>query len=190
MAPRSKVAVILHAEVVGSTALVRQDEHLAHDRIQAAFQRFSEALQAYGGSVHEIRGDALVAEFSRASDAALATVAAQKGNTDSNTQLTDEIVPQIRIGIALGEVGIADNALTGAGVILAQRLEQLADPGGICISAAVREAVPERLPLDYADLGDHDAKGFDEAVVAYAVLLKPGATLPEPVSAAVEAEVE
>lgn len=190
MATRSKLAVILHADVVGSTALVRKDESLAHDRIRTAFQIFSEALRLYGGTVHEIRGDALVAEFSRALDAALAAVAAQHSNAEHNAELTDEIVPQIRVGIALGEVVIADDTLTGAGVVLAQRLEQLADPGGVCISAAVREAVPDRLPLDYADLGAHDAKGFDEAVVAYAVSLKPGEALPEPISATVEAEVE
>ena len=78
MATRSKLAVILHADVVGSTALVRKDESLAHDRIQAAFQLFTQALQRYGGTVHEIRGDALVAEFSRASDAVIAALAATR----------------------------------------------------------------------------------------------------------------
>ena len=119
MANRSKLAVILHADVVGSTALVRKDESLAHDRIQAAFRLFSQALQRYGGTVHEVRGDALVAEFSRASDAVLAAVAAQQSNTESNVGLNDGITPEIRVGIALGEVVIADETITGAGVVLA-----------------------------------------------------------------------
>jgi len=190
MATRSKLAVILHADVVGSTALVRKDESVAHDRIQTAFQIFSQALRLHGGTVHEIRGDALVAEFSRASDAVLAAVAAQQGNADRNAELTDAIIPQVRVGIALGEVVIADGTLTGAGVVLAQRLEQLANPGGVCISAAVREAVPDRLPLDYAGLGAQDAKGFDEPVVAYTVSLKPGEVIPEPSPPIVEVEVE
>jgi adenylate cyclase len=180
MATRSKLAVILHADVVGSTALVRKDESLAHDRIQAAFQLFVEALQRYGGTVHEIRGDALVAEFSRASDAVIAALAAQQQNAESNAEITDDVVPQIRVGIALGEVVIADQTLTGAGVILAQRIEQLAEPGGLCISAAVREAVPDRLALGYSDLGAQEAKGFDERVVAYGVSLKQGEVLPDP----------
>ena len=66
-----KLAVLLHADVVGSTALVQRDETLAHQRIQDAFHRFSETIKAYGGVAHEIRGDALVAEFAGASDASL-----------------------------------------------------------------------------------------------------------------------
>ena len=64
-----KLAVILHADVVGSTLLVQQDETLAHERIQNTFQRFSETIETYQGITHELRGDALVAEFQRASDA-------------------------------------------------------------------------------------------------------------------------
>ena len=64
-----KLAVILHADVVGSTSLVQQNETLAHERIQDTFRRFSETISSHDGIAHEIRGDALVAEFSRASDA-------------------------------------------------------------------------------------------------------------------------
>ncbi len=66
-----KLAVILHADVVGSTALVQKNEVLAHERIQSAFNTFSETIASYGGIAREIRGDALVAEFNRASDAVL-----------------------------------------------------------------------------------------------------------------------
>jgi class 3 adenylate cyclase len=65
----TKLAVILHADVVGSTALVQRDEKAAHDAIQDVFHRLSSLISAVGGIVHELRGDALVAEFSRASDA-------------------------------------------------------------------------------------------------------------------------
>jgi adenylate cyclase len=178
-----RLAVILHADVVGSTALVRKDEQVAHDRIQAAFQGFSNAVRTYGGAVNEIRGDALVAEFSRASDAVLAALAAQEDNAKRNAELNDEIIPEIRVGIALGEVVIADATVTGAGVVLAQRLEQLANAGGICISGAIREAVPDRLPIDYDSLGDREVKGFDESVRVFAVELRPGEALPPPARA-------
>ena len=61
-----KLAVIVHADVVSSTALVRRNETLAHERIRDAFNRFSKTIEAYGGTPHELRGDALVAEFGRA----------------------------------------------------------------------------------------------------------------------------
>ena len=75
-----KLAVILHADVVGSTFLVQKDETLAHQRIQGAFNLFSESIRAYGGRTHELRGDALVAEFDRASDAVTAALVFQGHN--------------------------------------------------------------------------------------------------------------
>ena len=84
----------------------------------------------------------------------------------------------VRIGVALGEVIIADGTITGAGVVLAQRLEQLAPPGGVCISGAVREALPARLPLELRSLGAQPLKGFDEPVHAFEATLSPGEALP------------
>ena len=75
--PSRKLAVILHADVVGSTTLVQRDEALAHTRIQEAFRRFSSTIEAFDGVAHELRGDALVAEFARASDAVSAGLAFQ-----------------------------------------------------------------------------------------------------------------
>ena len=175
-----KLAVILHADVVGSTALVRQNETLAHERIQSAFNKFSETIKAYGGIARELRGDALVAEFDRASDAVSATLAFQLEQTEFNRQLDDDIRPVVRVGVALGEVIIADNTITGEGVVLAQRLEQLAEPGGLNITPAIREALPKRLPFDLNNQGEQLLKGFDEPVGVYRVVLESGAAVPPP----------
>jgi adenylate cyclase len=132
-----KLAVILHADVAGSTQLVQQDEQLAHERIQDAFRRFGDTIGKYHGRVQELRGDALLAEFVRASDAVTAAISFQSDHHDQLVKLNDEIQPRIRVGIALGEVVIADSTVTGAGVVLAQRIEQLAEPGGLCITLAI-----------------------------------------------------
>ena len=73
-----KLAVLLHADVVGSTSLVQKNETLAHERIQDTFRRFSETISSYGGVALEIRGDALVAEFAKVSDAVCASLIATK----------------------------------------------------------------------------------------------------------------
>ena len=90
MAERSprKLAVILHADVVGSTALVQHDEALAHERIRDAFRRFSASIESYNGHPLELRGDALVAEFNRASDAVEASLEAGD----------DAVQPELRAG--------------------------------------------------------------------------------------------
>ena len=172
--PTRKLAVLLHADVVGSTKLVRMNETLAHQRMQDAFRRFSKTIDSYGGVAHELRGDALVAEFDRASDAVAASLAFQAENTLFSSNLEDDIQPHLRIGVAMGEVVIADNTITGDGVVLAQRLEQLAEPGGVCIQGAAYETVPKRLPFDYESLGERELKGFDEPVRVYRVVLKSG----------------
>ena len=175
-----KLAVILHADVVGSTSLVHRNETLAHERIQAVFQQFSETINSYGGITRELRGDALLAEFERASDAVPAALAFQVINGEFNSRLDDDIQPQLRIGISLGEVIIADNTITGAGVVLAQRLEQLADAGGVVIQGSVSETVPNRLPFEFESLGEKQLKGFDNPVRAFIARLQQGEEIPAP----------
>lgn len=180
--PARKLAVILHADIVGSTALVKQNETVAHERIRDTFEKLSKIIADHSGIAHEIRGDALVAEFARASDTVSASVVFQTANAALNEKLPDEIRPVVRVGIAMGEVVVADNTVTGEGVVLAQRLEQLAQPGCIVIQGAAYETVPKRLPFIYESLGECELKGFDEAVRAYTVKLKPGADIPQPES--------
>ena len=107
-----KLAVILHADVAGSTALVQNDEQLAHERILESFRRFGDTITKYHGHVRELRGDALLAEFERASDAVTAALAFQANQIDYIEQLNDSIQPTLRVGIAMGEVIIADDTIT------------------------------------------------------------------------------
>ncbi len=174
------LSVILHADVADSTDLVQRDEFLAHDEIQFAFHRFAEFIKKYHGRVLELRGDALIAEFHRASDAVSAALAFQRENPIPPENSAAELKPLVRIGIAMGEVVIADNTVTGAGVVLAQRVEQHAEPGEVCITSAIHEALPRRMPFDLENLGDQALKGFDESVRVYGVKLREGENLPDP----------
>ena len=175
-----RLVIVLHADVIGSTSLVQLDETLAHERIRDAFRRLAETIRAYGGTLHELRGDALLATFARASDAVSAALTSQLGNVRRNDALEDEIRPEVRIGIAIGEVVIADGTLTGPGVVMAQRIEQLAEPGRICVQGAACETIPRRMPFEYTSLGEQRLKGFDEPVRVYAVDCKPGEEVPGP----------
>jgi adenylate cyclase len=169
MTTTTRLAVILHADVVGSTALVQTDERLAHDRIVQALRSVSAVVTKFGGTTHEIRGDALVAEFGRASDAVCAALVFQAANGEANATLSGDVIPLLRVGIALGEVVIADGTVTGAGVILAQRLEQESPAGGVVVQGAIAEAVPARLPVTFEFLGEKQLKGFAHGVRAYRV---------------------
>lgn len=166
-----KFAVIMHADVAGSTLLVQRDERLAHERIRDAFRRLGSFVGEHRGSVLELRGDAMLAEFERPSDAVSAALGFQSAHREFLDGLDDDFKPRIRVGIAMGEVIVADNTATGAGVVLAQRVEQLAAGGGICITAAVHEALPRRMPIDYENLGEQALKGFADPVRVFRVSL-------------------
>ncbi len=168
-----KLAVILHADVVGSTELVQQNESLAHQRIHSTFEKLSETISDHGGVAHEIRGDALVAEFDRASDAVSAATSFQGMNQELNSTGPEDIKPHLRIGISMGEVIVADRTITGAGVVVAQRLEQLAHPGQVVVQGSITEIVPGRFPFDFEYLGEQTLKGFEQPVRAFVAKPRP-----------------
>ena len=174
------LAVILHADVADSTTLVQQDKEIAHERIQDSFRRFGVTITDYHGKVLELRGDALLARFDRASDAVTAALAFQTEQDSYLAQLEDDLRPALRVGISMGEVVFADNTVTGAGVVQAQRIEQLANPGSVCITSAIQEALSKRMPIELDDLGEQALKGFDSHVHVYRVGLTPGASIPPP----------
>lgn len=91
---QTNLTVILYADIVGSTLLVHKDEVLAHQRIQDVFRKLSASIFNVGGKTHEIRGDALVAEFERASDAVMTALDFQQSNQLESDQLNDEIKPR------------------------------------------------------------------------------------------------
>ncbi len=176
----SRLVVILHADVAGSTALVQQDDQLAHARIRETYERLGSIVEKYHGRVRELRGDALLAEFERASDAVTAALAFQQRQREFLSEIVDDIAPAVRIGIAIGEVVIADGTVTGSGVVLAQRIEQLVEPGGVGLQGAAYETIPGRFPFEYDDLGEHELKGFDNNTRVFSARLQSDTTIPRP----------
>ena len=111
MTTEPSLAVILHADIVNSTADVQRDEVSAHIRFQEAFRLLSEAVTDFQGRIREVRGDALVAEFSRASDAIQAAARFQGSRNAGSATSPDDRPTILRIGIALGEVVLADGTV-------------------------------------------------------------------------------
>ena len=175
-------AVFLHADIADSTELIQQDKRLAYQRIQDSFERFSSSIEKYHGRVLEIGGDILLAEFKHAADAVSASLAFQDSQVSYNERLKDDPRPTIRVGIAMGEIIIADNTITGWGVVQAQRIEQLAPPGGVYVTSAINQALPESLPIEFEVLGENTLNSFDypDTQSVYRVKLKPGESIPPP----------
>src|SRR5262245_24067419 len=80
---------------------------------------------------------------------------------------------QFRIGVNLGDVISEDNDYYGTGVNVAARLEQLAEPGGICISQTVFDQVRKIVEIPLQDIGERRLKNIADPVHVYRVLPAP-----------------
>jgi TolB-like protein/Tfp pilus assembly protein PilF len=148
---------------------MEQDEDLTHHLVTTYFDVLAETVQRYGGSVAEKRGDALLAEFAQPSDALGAALTFQRDIEARNHEIEGSIRPYFRIGINLGEVIADRGTVWGPGVNLSQRVEQLAEPGGVAVTDTVFNAISKTLPVTYEDLGEQRSK--DTVVHAYAASL-------------------
>ena len=172
-----KLAAILYADVEGYSRLTGVDEAGTHRTLSSYLDLFSETIKAHRGEVKHYAGDAVLADFTTVSDALNCAVAVQETVAEKNQAVTEDKRIQFRIGINLGEVIVDRGEVYGNGVNVAARLETLAEPGGICISGAARDAIGGKLPLTYDFLGEQTVKNIAEPVRAYRVLPE-GAPLP------------
>jgi adenylate cyclase len=156
--------------VVGYSRLSGEDEERTHHRLKDSLNLFTEIIVNHNGNIVNYAGDAILADFKTVRDALACSVQVQKTLKDQNVGLEDDQQLQFRIGLNLGEVIVDQDDIYGDGVIVAARLETLADPGGICISHSVRAAVGNNLPFDYHDIGKQKVKNISEPVLAYKVL--------------------
>ena len=164
-----KLAAILYADVAEYSRLTGDDEDATHRTLSEYLDLIAQTIESDRGQVMHYAGDAVLAKFDAVVDAISSAVSIQKLLVERNEDLTDERKVQFRIGVNLGDVIEDRGDIYGDGVNVAARLESLADPGGICISDAVRTAVGKKLYLNYVDLGEQEVKNIVDPVRAYKV---------------------
>lgn len=175
-----KLAAILYADVAGYSRLTGEDEEGTHRTLSAYLDAITAAINNYHGKVLHYAGDAVLADFATVSDALACAAAIQCDLKARNQTFPEDRKVRFRIGVNLGEV-IADRGeIYGDGVNVAARLEGLAEPGGICISGTVYDAIGTKLPFDYEFLGEQQVKNIDKPVRAYRAGLCAGAEPPPP----------
>src|SRR6266849_1335263 len=122
-------------------------------RLKAFRAIIDELITSHRGRIFNTAGDSVVADFASAVDAVQCAVAVQAAIATENAGYTADKLMQFRIGVHVGDVMVDDENLLGDGVNIAARLEGLAEPGTICVSAVVRDQVGNKLPLAFDDLG-------------------------------------
>jgi adenylate cyclase len=180
-----RLAAILFADVVGYSRLTAQDEVGTWRRMQRILRTVVRPnVQAHDGRIISIAGDGILVEFPSAVEAVSCAIGLQQSMGLINAAVTTDQRIQLRVGINLGDIMIHGHDLHGDGVNVAARLEPLADPGGICISATVHEHVQAKLPYPFEDRGEQRVKNISTPVRIYMIGPDTIAQLPIAVAAA------
>ena len=162
-----KLAAIFAADVAEYSRLMGVDEVGTLRRLQAYRAILDELVAIHHGRIFNTAGDSVVADFSSATDAVECAVAVQQALARENANRPPEEQMRFRIGVHVGDVIVEGSNLYGDSVNIAARLEALAEPGGVCLSGAVRDQVGARLPVTFTALGDQHVKNIAEPIRAF-----------------------
>jgi adenylate cyclase len=172
---KRKLTAILSADVKGYRRLMGEDEVATLKTLSAYFQIMATLIQKHQGKVLNIAGDNLLADFESVVDAVQCGVEIQKELRTKNAELAEGRRVEFRIGVNLGDVIREGDTIYGDGVNIAERVQSLADAGGICISGTAFDHVRNKLDLGYKYLGEQTVKNITLPVRVYKVLMEPEA---------------
>src|ERR1700746_3485639 len=168
-----RLAAILCADVVEYSRLMGADEEKTLAVLKSHRRELIDPLIAqHRGSIFKTTGDGMLSEFASVVDAVRCAVVIQQGMEDRNANRPEAERIRFRIGINVGDVMVDEGDMFGDGVNVAARIEALAAPGEICVSASVRAQVGEKLPIGFADLGEHGVKNIARPARVYRVVEK------------------
>ena len=166
-----KLKAIFSADVQGYSKLMGDDDEYTVNTITTYREIMTDLIEKYHGRVVDAPGDNILAEFGSSLNAVHSAIEIQRTLETENGKLPDNRRMDFRIGINLGDILHKDDRIYGDGVNIAARIENLADPGGICISRGVYDQVEGKLDVGFADLGPHTVKNIRKPVRVYKVLL-------------------
>jgi class 3 adenylate cyclase len=170
MSQSRRLAAILAADVAGYSRLIGADEQGTLTRLKAIRSELIDPqIAAHHGRIVKTTGDGLLVEFGSTVDALRCASEVQAHMAERNAATVPEDRIEWRIGIHQGDIVVEDGDIFGDGVNIAARLEGLAQPGGVCVSARVQEDVAGKLDLEFENLGEQQLKNIARPVHVYAI---------------------
>jgi adenylate cyclase len=167
-----KLVAILAADVVGYSRLMGEDEAGTLDALRSQQKTLIEpTVIRHKGRIVKLMGDGVLIEFGSVVKAVGCAVDLQQRLAAANAGTPEARQMKLRVGINLSDVIVENGDLYGEGVNVAARLEQLAEPGGICVSASAYDQVRHKLDLQYVDLGEQRLKNIAQPVQVYRIEL-------------------
>ncbi|MBB3409459.1 adenylate cyclase [Rhizobium sp. BK316] len=169
-----RLAAVLIADVVGYGRLSQVDEEGTRLRFQADLREIVEpSIAEHSGRLVKTMGDGLLVEFHSVVDAMRCAVDVQKLKAKHNAEIPADRRLDFRIGINLGDLIVEGDDIHGDGVNLADRMQSLAEPGGIAISGPAYDQVKSKLDVGFVSLGEQRVKSIAEPVRVYRVVFGP-----------------
>lgn len=173
-----RLTTIMAADVVGYSRLMSEDEEGTLKTFRTYRKIIDGLIEKHGGRIFNTAGDAVLAEFDSAVECVRCTISIQEELVTRNAELPENKQILLRIGINVGDVMIEGDDLFGDGVNIASRLEGLAQPGGVCISASTFEQVKNKLSIGFEDMGPQDVKNIPHPVGAFQIMSGPVSVSP------------
>ncbi len=163
-----RLSTIVAVDVVGYTRLMEADEAGTLALLKSRRSELLEPLaERHGGRMFKVMGDGVLLDFHSPVAAVSFADELHRDFDAANALLPEPRRMVVRIGITVGDVIVDGADLYGEGVNLAARLQTLAAPGGICISAAVHEQVAGKVPLGFDDIGAPALKNIARPIQAF-----------------------
>ncbi len=178
-----RLAAILAADVAGYSRLIGADEEGTLSRFKAIrADLFDPKIAEHRGRIVKTTGDGLLVEFASVIDALRCATELQTKMSERSALVSRDLQIHWRIGINVGDVVVENGDIFGDGVNIAARLEALASPGGICVSARVHEDAAGKMALAFEDLGEQQLHNISRPIRVYRIGtgIAPRATLPLP----------
>ena len=167
-----RLAAIVSADVVGYSLLMGRDDSATLAGLKAHRRELIDPkIAEYGGRIVKTTGDGLLLEFPSLVDAVRCAVEVQHGMAERNAGVPQEQRIDFRVGINVGEIIIENDDIFGDGVNVAARLQELAEPGGICVSGRVHEDAHGKLDVTFEDAGEQHLKNIVRPVRVHRIRL-------------------
>ena len=173
MSQTRRLAAILAADVASYSRLMGADESGTLQALKAIrAELIDPTIAAHSGRLVKTTGDGLLVEFSSVIDALRCATEVQTSMAERNASVPAGKRIEFRIDVHQGDVVIENDDIFGDAVNIAARLEGLAEPGGICVSARVRGDAAGKLDLAFEDMGQQELKNIARPIRAYRVAME------------------
>jgi adenylate cyclase len=188
-----RLAAFLALDIKDYSAMISQDEASAHARVGKDLAAVVRHIHEHEGRILQFSGDGLLVEFASAGATLRSALRIQSSAALRNRRRRPDQRIEYRIGINAGDI-VEQNGRIGGDVInIAARLEQIAEPGAICISETVFSQVNRTIRANYTPIGAVRLKNIRYPVPTYRVSLKSQLSTPTesvPAAPALMAELE